>query len=63
MTSCGNSRSKEVLDWETINKLTIDSDFDAFLKRITIDIKSKEIRKERYDKILDKEELIRHIER
>ncbi|MGD0717559.1 MAG: HTH domain-containing protein [Halobacteriota archaeon] len=56
------ARSREVLDWDTINKLTINPDFEAFLKRITIDIKSKEIRKERYDKILDKEELIWHIE-
>jgi len=56
------ARSKEVLDWDTINKLTINPDFEAFLKRITIDIKSKEIRKERYDKIVDKEELIGHTE-
>lgn len=56
------ARSKEVLDWDTTNKLTINPDFEAFLKRITIDIKSKEIRKERYDKILEREELIGHTE-
>jgi uncharacterized protein len=56
------ARPKEVLDWDMINKLTINPDFEAFLKRITIDIKSKEIRKERYDKILDKGELIGHSE-
>jgi hypothetical protein len=32
------ARSKEVLDWDTINKLTINPDFEAFLKRITIRI-------------------------
>ena len=57
------AQSKKVLDWDTINKLTINPEFEAFLKRITIDIKSKEIRRERYDKILEKEELIGHIER
>lgn len=51
-----------MLDWDTIDKLTINSDFEAFIKRITNDIKSKEIRKERNDKTLDKEELIGHIE-
>lgn len=55
------ARSKEVLDWDTINKLTINPDFEAFLKRITTDTKSKEIIKERYDKILEKEELISQI--
>lgn len=56
------ARSKEALDWDTINKLTINPDFEAFLKRITNDIKSKEIRKEKYDKVLDKEELTVHTE-
>lgn len=54
------ARTKETLDWDTINKLTINRDFEAFLKRVTIDITSKEIRTEQYDKILDKEELVSH---
>jgi len=50
----------EYLDWETVNKLTvINSDFKEFLKRIKIDISSKEIRKEQYDKILEKEDLVK----
>jgi len=52
------ARSREVLDWDTINKLTINSDFDSFIQRITKDINYKEIRKEQYDPILEKDELV-----
>ncbi len=51
-------RFKDYLDWDTINKLTINDDLREFLKRIKTNISIKEIRKEQYDKILDKEELI-----
>lgn len=54
-----SAKFKEYLDWDAINKLTINSDFKEFLNRIKIDISSKEIRKEKYDKILVKEELIK----
>ena len=40
------SRTSENLDWETINKLTMNKDFTEFLKRINNDLKSREIRKE-----------------
>lgn len=53
------SKYKEYLDWDAINKLTINSDFKEFLKRIKIDITSKEIRKEKYDKVLNREELLK----
>jgi len=53
------SRFRQYLDWDAINKLTINPDFKEFLKRIKTDISSKEIRKEKYDKILEKEELIK----
>lgn len=52
------ARSKDMLDWDTINKLTINPDFEEFIKRITNDTKNNEIIKERYDEILDKEKLI-----
>lgn len=53
------SRSKEVVDWETVNKLAgINPDFRDFLKRVKTDISSREVRKEMYDKVLEKEELI-----
>ncbi|HQM80510.1 MAG TPA: HTH domain-containing protein [Syntrophorhabdaceae bacterium] len=57
------ARSKENLDWETINKLTINADFKEFLKRVKNDISSKEIRKEKYDKIFTKEELLKQIKK
>jgi hypothetical protein len=54
------ARQKELIDIETVNKLSqINRDFKDFLKRITIDLNSKEIRKEKYDKIYDYEELIK----
>ncbi len=49
---------EENLDWETLNKLTMNPDFKDFIKRIMIDITSKEIRKEKYDKVFEKEKLI-----
>ncbi len=57
------AKFKEYLDWDAMNKLTINADFKEFLKRIKIDISSKEIRKEKYDKILTKEELVRLVKK
>lgn len=57
------AKFKEYLDWDAINKLTINSDFKDFLNRIKTDISSKEIRKEKYDKILTKEELARLVKK
>lgn len=54
---------KEYLDWDTINKLTINPDFKEFLKRIKTDLSSKEIRKERYNRILEKEDLIKLVKK
>ncbi|MFQ3573659.1 MAG: hypothetical protein SNJ53_03395, partial [Thermodesulfovibrionales bacterium] len=53
------ARSKDLVDWETVNKLaTINSDFRDFLNRIKTDFKSREIRREMYDPVLDKDALI-----
>ena len=52
------AKIKEYLDWDTINKLTMNPDFKEFIKRIKTDIQSKEVRKEKYDKVLDKEVLV-----
>jgi hypothetical protein len=58
------ARSRESLDWETISKLArMNNDFKGFIKRIEKDITTKEIRKEKYDKILSKEELIELIKK
>jgi hypothetical protein len=55
------ANSREYLDWETINKLTMNKDFKEFLKRIRIDLSSNEIRKEKYEKILSEQELLKLI--
>jgi len=55
------AKFKENLDWETINKLAMNKDFEEFLKRVKIDITSREIRKEKYDKIFDSEDLLKRI--
>ena len=54
-------QTREYLDWETINKLTMNPDFRDFLKRVKTDISSKEIRKEKYDKVLEVEVLVKTI--
>ena len=36
-------RISESLDWETINKLTMNKDFVKFLKRINNDLRNQEI--------------------
>jgi len=56
------AKSRDNVDWETVNKLaSINPDFRDFLKRIKTDTQSREIRKELYDHVLDKEELIRSL--
>lgn len=58
------AKSRDVINWETLNKLaSINPDFRDFLKRIKIDITSREVRKEMYDKVLSKEELIKYFEK
>ncbi|MEK7727690.1 MAG: HTH domain-containing protein [candidate division KSB1 bacterium] len=54
------AKSKELVDWETVNKLAvINPDFREFLKRVKVDLSSREIRKELYDRVLEKEELVK----
>jgi hypothetical protein len=56
------AKSKDIVDWETINKLaSINPDFRDFLKRIRIDIQSREIRQELYDRVYKREELLQMI--
>ncbi|MBP9003951.1 MAG: hypothetical protein KBH78_10050 [Candidatus Hydrogenedentes bacterium] len=58
------AKEKEFLDINTINRLAeINSDFLKFLKGIKIDLSSREIRKERYDRVLSSEELIHSIKK
>jgi len=55
------ARSKDAIDWETINKLTLNPDFRDLLKRIKIDISSREVRREMYDPVVEKDELVKSI--
>jgi len=57
------ARAKEYLDWDTIDKLAINPDFKDFLQTIKNDISIREVRKEKYDKILPKEELVRSVKK
>ncbi len=53
-------RERDTLDLETMNKLaSINPDFKDFLKRITTNFTSKEIRVEKYDTIFEIEKLLR----
>jgi len=55
------AKTRDNLDWETINKLTLNKDFKEFLKRIKNDLQSNEIRKEKYDKVFDPDELVKRL--
>jgi hypothetical protein len=52
------AKVKTSLDWETINKLTMNKDFKKFLIRVRNDLNTNEIRKEEYDRIIEDNELI-----
>jgi uncharacterized protein len=54
------AKPKEVIDWETVNKLSsMNPDFREFLKRIRTDMTSREVRKEMYDHVFTKDELVK----
>ncbi|MDR1219044.1 MAG: hypothetical protein LBK73_05475 [Treponema sp.] len=54
------ARQKDILDIEMMNKISqINPNFRKFLMRIKTDLSSKEIRKEKFDEILDINEIIK----
>lgn len=53
------AKFRDALDWETINKLTMNSDFKEFIKLIKTDIISKKIHLKEYDIIVEEEKLKR----
>jgi len=56
------AKQKDTIDWDTVNKLAVmNSDFQGFLKRIKADSSTREIRKEMFDAVLEREELIKLI--
>jgi len=59
-----SAKRKNQLDWETINKLASENpDFKTFLNRVRIDLSSKEIRKEKYDKVYEPEEIVKKLKK
>jgi hypothetical protein len=53
------AKCREALDWETINKLTMNTDFKEFISTVKIDITSKKIHKKEYDQVQEIEMLKR----
>lgn len=49
------AKYREALDWETINKLTMNADFKEFITTVKIDITSKKIHKKEYDLVQEVE--------
>jgi hypothetical protein len=53
------ARFRDLLDWDTINKLTMNPDFKKFLDRVKTDLGSDEVR----DRVRTEEELAASIYR
>jgi len=53
------AKYRETLDWETINKLTMNTDFKEFISTVKIDITSKKIHKSEYNQVCDIETMKR----
>ena len=51
------SKFKDVIDWETVNKLTMNSDFKEFIDTVKTDLNSKKIHKKEYDLVEEIENL------
>lgn len=54
------AKYKKDLDFETINKLAMNSDFREFLETVKIDYTTGKIHDKEYDKLFELEELINH---
>ncbi|MGC9777800.1 MAG: hypothetical protein HZR80_00995 [Candidatus Heimdallarchaeota archaeon] len=52
---------KEYLDWDSIDKLSLNSDFADFLERVKKDLIVSEVREEGYDKVFESEDLIKKL--
>jgi len=55
------ARERESIDWDALNKVAMNKDVQDLLKRISNDLKTKEPRKEEYDKILGADDLLKTI--
>ncbi|MCU0785843.1 MAG: HTH domain-containing protein [Verrucomicrobia bacterium] len=57
------AKYREYLDWDAINKLAMNNDFREFLKRTRNDITGKEIRTELYDRVHDRDQLLKTLKK
>lgn len=56
--------TKDQIDWDSVNKLTaMNPDFKKLLQRVKNDITSREIRREEFDKVLTREELLKSFQK
>lgn len=56
------AKTRDYLDWDTINKLAMNPDFKEFITTVKIDITSKKIHKKEYDPVLEYDILIQKAE-
>jgi hypothetical protein len=57
------ARTRDRVDWETVDKLSFNPDFQEFLARVRDDADTKTVIRERYDKVLSDADLIASIPR
>ena len=57
------AREHDAIDWDTLNKLTMNKDVQELLTRIKNDLQTKEIIREKYDKVLPRDDLLKSINR
>ncbi len=57
------AREREALDWETLNKLTMNNDVLKLLTRIKRDLQTNEIRREEYDPVPSPEEIVKRLKK
>ncbi|MBI4325105.1 MAG: hypothetical protein HY674_07555 [Chloroflexi bacterium] len=57
------AHERDALDWDTLNKLTMNKDVQELLTRIKNDLQTKEVIREKYDRVLSREELAKSIKR
>jgi len=52
------AQPRDTLDWETINKLTMNPDFVEFISTVKIDITSRKVHKKEYDMVYELDSLL-----
>jgi hypothetical protein len=57
------ARERESIDWDTLNKLTMNKDVEDLLVRIKNDLHTKEVIQEKYDPILSVGDLVKRVKR